>query len=155
VSTGVMGGAAMVDCPFLDAEFVELGLSLPWSVTHDQKLHDDAIAMAYPDFAGIPYSDGFRGQPLPRLRKERLINGLDSLRVSAMARPGRAAVGAIRDVLARSPLRRGPADIYRLHNDFVQGMDAAEARRLLELCDQLSGVALKGEGVVSDVFPGA
>lgn len=45
-------------------EFVELGRSLSFSVTGDQKLHDDANARAYPNFADIPYEDGFRSYPL-------------------------------------------------------------------------------------------
>ena len=55
-------------------------LSLPWSVTCDQKLHDDAIARAYPTCADIPFASGFRSQPLPRLR----------LSVAASSRPSRA-----------------------------------------------------------------
>lgn len=154
VSTGVLGGAAMVACPFISPEFVELGLSLPFSVTCDQKLHDDAIAQAFPAFADIPYEAGFQSQPLPRLRKERLTNALDSLRVAAMARPGSAAFAAIGQALSTSPLRRGPADIYRQHQEFVDGMDAREAQRLIALCDQLDRTALKGQELVTDVFPG-
>jgi asparagine synthase (glutamine-hydrolysing) len=152
VSTGILRGAAMVSCPFLSPEFVELGLSLPFSVTRDQKLHDDAITQAYPDFADIPYEHAFRSQPLPRLRRGRLSNVLDSLRVAAMARPGLQTLSAIRDVLQVSQLNRHPADIYRLHSQFVDAMDAREARRLIALEDALDRAALKGQDTVSDVF---
>lgn len=152
VSTGILGGAAMVACPFLSSEFVELGLSLPFAVTRDQRLHDDAIARAYPDFADIPYESGFRSQPLPRLRWGRVANVLDSLRVAAMAEPGRA-IPAMRQAVSDQPLRRGPADIYRLHAQFVAAMTADEARRLIALEDRLNRGAAKGQGVVSDVFP--
>ncbi|WP_137110105.1 hypothetical protein [Rhodobacter sp. SY28-1] len=151
VSTGILGGAAMVACPFLSPEFVELGLSLPFSVTRDQRLHDDAIAQAYPDFADIPYESGFRSQPLPRLRWARVANLLDGLRVSAMAQPDRA-IAAMKQAVTSQPLRRAPADIYRLHAAFVASMSASEARRLLALEERLSGAAPKGQGVVSDVF---
>ena len=153
VSTGILGGAAMVACPFLSPEFVELGLSLPFSVTRDQRLHDDAIAQAYPDYADIPYESGFRSQPLPRLRWARVANLVDGLRVSAMAEPGRA-LAAMRQAVTDQPLRRGPADIYRLHAHFTAGMTVAEARRLIALEARLYRAAPKGQGVVSDVIPG-
>ncbi len=153
VSTAVMGGAAMVFCPYLDPDFVDFGLSLPWSVTCDQKLHDDAIFRAYPNFADIPFAAGFRNQPLPRLRAHRLSNALDSLRVAAMA--GQAGPWAgIREALRTTPLRRGPSDILRLHRDMVEGMDAAEARRLMALEAKLRFAATEGRGLVSDVHQG-
>ena len=155
VSTGILGGAAMVACPFLDPDFVRLGLSLPWSVTSDQKLHDDAITRAYPAFSDIPYAEGFRSIPSPRIRLDRLRNGLDSLRVAAMARPGVAAVNAMLMTLSKGPLWRARADIYRVHKDFVDRMDANEARRLIALRDFLDQTATKGKGLVSDVFPGS
>lgn len=152
VSTGILGGAAMVACPFLSPEFVELGLSLPFSVTGDQKLHDDAIARAYPDFADIPYESAFQSQPLPRLRWGRVANLLDALRVAAMAQPDRP-ITAMRQAITRQPLRRGPADIYRLHSEFCSTMSAAQARRLIALEDLLSRGAPRGRKVVSDVLP--
>lgn len=150
VSTGILGNAAMVACPFLSPDFVELGLSLPFSVTRDQRLHDDAIAQAYPDFADIPYEAGFRSRPLPRLRWSRVGNLLDNLCVAAMAEPGRA-LHAMRQAVTDQPLRRGPADIYRLHAQFVAAMSADEARRLIVMEDRLSRAAPTGKGVVSDV----
>ena len=155
VSTAVMGGAAMVACPFLDPDFVDLGLSLPWSVTRDQRLHDDAIFRAYPAFADIPFAAGFRSQPQPRLRMDRARNVLDGLRTAAMARPGAAAFASMWHVLAPSPLRRGPADVYRLHKEFVDGMDAEQARRLIGLQDRLDRAATKGQGIVTDVHHGS
>ncbi len=153
VSTAILGQAARVACPFLSPEFVELGLSLPFSVTGDQKLHDDAIARAYPDFADIPYDGAFKSPRLPRWRLERLTNALDGLRVAALAQPGAAALSAMRDAVARSSLRRGPADIYRLHTAFVAAMDATEAKRLITLEERLHRTAPKGQQVVSDVIP--
>ncbi|WP_323037155.1 hypothetical protein [Pararhodobacter sp.] len=153
VSTAVMGGAAMVFCPYLDPDFVDLGLSLPWSVTCDQMLHDDAIARAYPQIADIPFAVGFTSQPMPRLRASRFANALDTVRIAAMAGQGRRASG-IAAALQATPLRRGPSDIYRLHRDFVSNMDSAEAKRLLALGATLSKSAAKGEKVVSHVHLG-
>lgn len=153
VSTGIHGPAARVACPFLAPEFVDLGLSLPFAVTRDQRLHDDAIARAYPAFADIPYAEGFRNPPMPRLRWSRLANVLDGLRVAAMAAPDRP-LAAMRQVLARQPLHRKPADIYRLHAAFVAAMTPAEARRLIQLEERLLREAPMGEGVATDdLFP--
>lgn len=151
-ATAVLGGAAMVFCPYLDPDFVELGLALPWSLTCDQKLHDDAIVRAFPAFADIPFASGFRSQPLPRLRLSRLTHGLDALRVAAMVGPGGALAG-VRAALAGSPLHRGPADVYRMHGDFVSAMSPAEASRLLALGTRLSRAAPKNERVATHVHP--
>jgi hypothetical protein len=153
VSTAVMGGAAMVACPYLDPEFVDFGLSLPWSVTQDQKLHDDAIHRAFPDFAGVPFAEGFRDQPLPALRFDRVSNVMDSLRVANMVHTS-GLLGSVRKVLASSPLKRGPSDVYRLHKEIVDTMDAAQARRLIGLWDRLDREAPVGKDLVTDVFPG-
>ena len=153
VSTAVMGGAAMVFCPYLDPDFVDLGLSLPWSVTCDQKLHDDAIFRAYPEIADIPFASGFVSQPLKRLRASRFSNALDTLRIAGSVGQG-GALDGVRASLKPTPLRRGPSDIYRIHRDFVRKMDKGEAGRLLALQSRLSDAASKGEKVVSHVYPG-
>lgn len=152
VSTTMMGGAAMVFCPYLDPDFVELGLSLPWSVTKDQKLHDDAISRAFPEVADVPYASELRDQPVPRLRADRVTGLLDLVRVAALTEPDGALAG-VRQALRPSPLARASADIYRLHKGFVDRMDAAEARRLIALGARLDRDAPKGEAVVTDVHP--
>jgi hypothetical protein len=152
VSTAVMGGAAMVFCPYLDPDFVDLGLSLPSSVTCDQKLHDDAIFRAYPQFADIPFVSGFTSQPMARLRASRFTNALDTVRIAGMAVQGSAIVG-IHASLQPTSLKRGPSDIYRLHHEFVSSMNGTEAKRLLALDARLSKSAPKGEKVVSHVYP--
>jgi len=152
VSTGVMGGAAMVFCPYLDPDFVELGLSLPWSVTCDQMLHDDAIFRAYPQAAHIPFASGFTSQPMAKLRASRFTNALDTMTIAAMAGRG-SALDGIRASLRATPLRRGPSDIYRLHRDYVSGMGQTEANRLIALGTRLSQSAPKGDKVVSHVYP--
>lgn len=153
-ATGVMGGAAQVFCPYLDPDFVELGLSLPYAVTRDQKLHDDAIFTAFPRFADIPFAAGFVSHPLPRLRASRVRNLVDTLRIAATTGPGGALAG-LRGALATTPLRRGPADIYRLHGEFVAQMDAAEARRLIGLSETLFTAAPRREETVTHVHRGA
>lgn len=154
VSTGILGEAAMVDCPFLDPEFVKLGLSLPFNVTCDQKLHDDAIARAFPACADIPFVEAFRTTPLPRVRLSRLQNSVDSMRVAAMVHRGGAMSDLVRTALSLGPLHRRQMEAYGLHNNFVGQMDAGRARELIDLRDRLDRSAAKGVGGVTDVFPG-
>lgn len=154
VSTGILGEAAMVDCPYLDPEFVKLGLSLPWSVTCSQKLHDEAIERAFPACADVPYAEELRSTPLPRFRLSRLQNELDGLRIASMARKGVSAFDVLRSALTRGPLHRKQMDLYSFHKNFVEQMDAGEARRLIALRDKLDRAATKGKGVVTDVFSG-
>ncbi len=52
-------------CRNLGTDFVRFCLSLRYSVTRDQILHDDVIARAYPDFADIRFAAGFP-TPAPR-----------------------------------------------------------------------------------------
>ncbi len=153
VSTAVMGGAAMVFCPYLDPEFVDIGLSLPWAVTSDQQLHNDAIRTAYPQYADIPFASGFRNQPMSRLRMSRFANMLDTIRVAASAGSG-GPLASIRGALRPTALGRGAADIYRMHLEFVQSMDANEACRLMALGQRLARAAPTGDKVVTDVHRG-
>lgn len=131
-----------------------LGLSLPFAITRDQKLHDDAIALAYPAFADVPYESAFQNPRLPRLRWARIANALDGLRMAALARPRGSVLDGIRQALAQSDLRRGPSDVYRHHADFVAALDANTAQRLIALEARLARDAPKGPQVISDVFPG-
>ena len=154
VAAGIMGDADVVFCPYLDPEMVELGLSLPWNITQDQMLHDLAISRAYPDFTDIPYAESFRNDTPSRVRLSRFHNTLDAFRVAARVSP-EAPLAAMVDLLRRDKLKRAHADIYRLHAGFIASMDAEQARRLLNLGEELNQAAPKGDEVVSDVFPGS
>jgi hypothetical protein len=85
---------------------------------------------------------------------DRVTNVMDGLRIASMVGPA-GPLESIRKVLASSPLNRGPSDIYRLHKEFVETMDAAQAKRLIELWDRLGQAAPCGKDLVTDVFPGA
>ena len=153
VSTAVLGGAAMVHCPYLDPDFVDLGLSLPWSVTCDRKLHDDAINLAFPEYSGIPYAEGFPGQRSRQRPALLAAKAIDMLRMAVLAGPG-PAPASLRALVRATPLRRGASDFYRLHKTFVEGMDAREARWLMALEQRLAHAAPRGEGLVTDVHYG-
>jgi asparagine synthase (glutamine-hydrolysing) len=49
-------GSVQVLAPYLDDELFHLLYSLPPEMTVDHKLHDDAIARAFPEFADMPYA---------------------------------------------------------------------------------------------------
>jgi asparagine synthase (glutamine-hydrolysing) len=138
VSTAVLGSAEAVFCPYLDPELVEFGLSLPYAVTRDRQLHNEAMAKAYPACRDVPFHEGFPRpgrrpwQPLRTLR-----NAVDGLRLLLAAEPDRPA-RQIADLL-RPPrdLHRAAGDTYRLYAACLQGLDAAKARRLLALSARL------------------
>ena len=154
VSTTIMGGAPMVFCPYLDPEMVELGLSLPYSMTRDCELHDDAMHRAFPEFADIPFAEGFVEEPPGRARLQRLYTLFETCRVAAVATPDSAAATILK-TFRSDGLQRFPSSIYWLHHQFVQNMDAGKAARLLALQDKLATNTRTGMGVVSDEFPAA
>ena len=151
-ATGIMGDATLVFCPYLDPEMVQIGLSLPWEITQDQMLHDDAIRRAYPDFADVPFAESFRSDSPTGMRLSRVTNTVDALRLAARLTP-ESPVSAIISLLRRDRLKRAHADTYRLHASFIESMDAQQAMRLLKLGEELNLSAPKGDKVVSDVFP--
>ena len=134
VSSALFGGAAAVFCPFLDRRFVEFALSLPYAVTRDQKLHDDAIVRGYPDHAAVPFAAGIAPGGAPRggfgSRLRQAASGVNTLAALRPARPLRAFA----DYLGGSAhLHRRPAEILQQYNLVLNGLDAAGARRLLAL----------------------
>lgn len=152
VSTAIMGNARTVLCPYLEPDMVELCMSLPWEVAQDRKLHDTAIQRAYPDYADIPFAEGF-SNPIPTSGwKERIENALDAFHVSAMTLPDQP-VRAIGNLLRKDGLDRPNSDIYRIYTELVDHMDATKAQRLMRLEERLTSAAPKGEQVVSEAFP--
>jgi len=139
-----------VFCPYLDPDFVQFCLSLPYDVTRDQMLHDDVIAQAYPKFADIPYAAGFpapapsRGGALHKLRSLR-----DAVQITAALGPkARAARGAF----LRPPpqLKRGPDMALRLHALCLDELDAARAAKLMALATQSE--AARPKQLISDAI---
>lgn len=137
VPQAILSPANLVFCPYLDPDFVRFCLSLPYSVTRDQMLHDDAIARAYPGFADIPFAAGFRAPPM---RSGTLAHQLRSVadvwRITAALGPQACAQ---RRAFLRPPpqLHRGPDTALRLHALCLEGLDAPRARMLLDLAAAL------------------
>lgn len=153
VSTAIMGNATAVLCPYMEPDMIELGLSLPWESVQDSKVHDDAIQQAYPDFADIPFSEGFSNPSLAASPLNRTANAVDAFRVAAMLHPDQP-VSASLDLLRSSGLQRPHKDIYRLHNALLESIDASVAQRLMLLEENLTAAAPTAARVISDVFPG-
>jgi len=133
----ILGGSDSVYCPYLDSDFVQFCLSLPYSVTRDQMLHDDVIEQAYPKFADIPYAAGF-STPAPQGGglMHKLHSGYAVLQITGAL--GQQAK-AMRRAFLRAPpqLKRGPDTALRLHALSLDGLDAARAQGLLDLAENL------------------
>jgi hypothetical protein len=106
-------------------------------VTKDQQLHNDCIARAYPKFADVPFAESIKP---PQVRRgsirHKLRSTVDVMRITsalgASARPHRR-------VFLGGPvqLRRLQDTALRLHALCLSGLDAARARRLLDLAGRL------------------
>lgn len=151
VPQAILGSARRVFCPYLDAEFADFCLSLPYSVTKDQQLHDDAIARAYPEVAGIPYQEGFPEPLVQRGGWATKLRGMqDVLRILRAVRPDHPAKAVLGFLTPPPHLKRNQNDIYALHAMCMDGLDAAGAQALLELGRTLQG--LRPGRLVSDSF---
>ena len=145
----ILSRSKMTYCPYLDPAFANFCLSLPYAVTKDQQLHNDVIARAYPDFADIPYAEGFEA-PLPRRgslwHRARTVRDIVHVTRSVGAVPG-----GMQALLCRSDkLKRNPDVMYRLHAACMDGLDAARARHLLKLAKKLE--ARRPARLVSDAI---
>ncbi len=152
VPQAILGSARHVFCPYLDPDFVEFCISLPYSVTKDQLLHDDAIARAYPHAADIPYQNDLPDPPVRRgsvgTKLGNVVDLLSILRALAPKRPLRAAA---RFLGPARQLRRAQSDVYAMHALCLEGLDAAKARDLLRMGAKLT--ANRPAELVSDRFP--
>lgn len=54
----LLSGVPRVYAPFVDHELFDFLRTLPSGMLMDHRFHDDAIARAYPHYAGVPYVDG-------------------------------------------------------------------------------------------------
>lgn len=151
VARGIMSPARAVFAPYLDQDFVEFGLSLPFSVTGDQKLHDDAISRAYPDFAAVPFENGFtddRFRASPVHHKLRSIR--DITRIARFLAPD-DPVGDIRILLGRGrTLAPGPNMMYHIHRRMVEGLTPQRANDFAALAGRLA--ANRPRQMVSDSY---
>jgi hypothetical protein len=133
VASAIQASAAAVYCPFLVPEFVDFSLSLPYAVTRDQRLHDDAIARGYPAQAHIPYADGFTDPPLGRSLPMRLRQALTGIGTVLALHPGHPLREIATWVRGMPPLHRVPGNIHQLFTLAIEGIDADAARQLLAL----------------------
>lgn len=150
VPGAILSPAETVFCPYLDPDFAAFCLSLPYSVTRDQLLHDDVIAGAYPRFADIPFASGFPAPTASRGgARHKLRSVADVLRITATMGP--RAMADRRAFLRVPPrLRRGPDTALRLHTLCLDGLDAARARRLISIADRLTDA--RPRRLISDVI---
>jgi hypothetical protein len=151
VSSAVFASADAVFCPYLDQDFVDFGLSLPFSVTRDQQLHNDAIRIAYPDYADLPFADTFAPRPGPGtglgFKMRKTLDGMATVLALAPEHP----VAELKEVLQGHPsIYRQPGQVWQLYRLMLARMDADFAARLLEISDRFEADAPKD--LVCDMF---
>lgn len=149
VPQAILGPSEIVFCPYLDEAFARFCLSLPYSATKDQQLHNDVIARAYPEFADIPFAEGFTPPP-PQGGSlwHKLKSAADVWRVARAL--GNVPGGARALTGEPAQLRRSPDMMYRLHAACMDGLDAARARQLLDLASELQ--AARPTRLISDAI---
>lgn len=136
VPSAILASADAVFCPYLDEDFAEFCVSLPYSVTRDQMLHDDAIARAYPQFAHIPYQEGFTNPAPKRSTMGHKMRSLSAaLQVARILAPDHPVGGFQALMRAPDKLIRGAHDMYQLHDLFLRDLDAGKAANLLKAAD--------------------
>lgn len=152
IPTAIMGGAPTVFSPYLDPEFVEMGLSLSASISQDRSLYPKAIAKAYPSAAHIPFADGFNDDQPGKLRFSRARNALDSLRVAKLLGYGSFLGHGLLWGRKGTHMDRDQAEIMCIQRDFLADLNADKARGLLDLQSRLNEEARKGNEVVNQVY---
>ncbi|UXX83510.1 hypothetical protein [Roseovarius pelagicus] len=136
VPQAILAQSKIVFCPYLDEDFANFCLSLPYAVTKDQQLHNDVIARAYPKYADIPYSDELATPPRRGgTLRHKLRSAVDVWRITGSL--GNVP-GGMRTFFSKSNrLRRNPDTMYRLHAACLDKLDAGRARHLQKLAAKL------------------
>ena len=153
VPQAILKPAKLVYTPYLDTEFADFCMSLPYSVTLDQQLHNDAIARAYPHVSDIPFQEGFREPPAAKGRPlHKLASLRDAWRIAGVLSPRDRTGAMLRWLRPRPRLKRSPGDVYDLHALCLQGLNAERARSILDLAAALEGDAPRA--LVTDRYEG-
>lgn len=134
VSSALFGTAAASFAPFLDQDLVDFGLSLPFSVTRDQQLHNDALRQGYPAYADLGFAEAFPSRPRPRRNLRRsLITAVQGIATLLALRPDHPLGEIARYLEGPEALHRRPGEVYQMHSLILSGLDAALAGDILDL----------------------
>ncbi len=145
VSSSIFGSAQAVFCPFLAPDYVRFGLSLPYAVTRDQQLHNQALAKAYPAYADVPFSEGIApvyGAGSLALKLGMVVKGVALLLRLKPQHPLAEALGYLR---GDAVLKRRPGEVLQLHHLILSGLDATLARELLALGPRYAAYGRRNE----------
>ncbi|MFU1476988.1 hypothetical protein ACM25N_04500 [Roseovarius sp. C7] len=138
VPQAILSPARRVYTPYLDPEFARFCLSLPYRVTKDQMLHDDAIARAYPEMADIPFQDGFTEPPASSCGfAHKFRNVKAAWRVSSALSQRNRVAATLGWVRSHPQLTRAHGAVYDLHALCLDGLDAGRARDIQRLAGRL------------------
>ncbi|MCB1356399.1 MAG: hypothetical protein KDK53_07880 [Maritimibacter sp.] len=151
VANGILSPAEAVFTPYLDTDFVEFCVSLPYAVTRDQMLHDDAISRAYPAYSGVPFQEGFQPDPAAATPlRHKLRSFADTARVARFLSP-RAPARSLTALLGRgSPLHSQANAMYHMHDRLVENLTAERAREVIGHARRLE--AARPQALVSDSY---
>ena len=139
VPQAILSPARQVFTPYLDPEFARFCLSLPYSVTKDQMLHDDAIARGFPEMSDIPYQEGFDQPAAGRCGIGHKWRNLQAAwQVSGALRPERRLRSTLGWVKAHPQLTRVHGAVYDLHQLCLDGLDATRARDIQRLAAEFA-----------------
>lgn len=142
VPQAILSPAKIVFTPYLDPAFADFCMSLPYSVTVDQQLHNDVLRIAYPQVADIPFQEGFAEPPRRRGSPGHKLRSLaDAWAIAGVLAPDARLDAVRRWVRPRARLKRQPGDVYDLHGLCVDGLDADRARAILALAARLEARA--------------
>ncbi len=136
VPQAIIAKSEIVFCPYLDEDFANFCMSLPYTVTKDQQLHNDVIAWAYPEYADIPFAEGFSAPPRQGGSLwHKLHSATDVWRITRAL--GHVPGGVQAFLRKPEQLHRTPDMMYRLHAACLDGLDAGRARHLQQLAARL------------------
>ena len=152
VARGILSPAQAVFAPYLDEDLVEFSLGLPFELKLGAPhFHDEIIHKAYPAYAGVPFEEGFQGDP-PKSSSigHKLQSAIDMAKVAQFLSPG-APLADYRALFGKGrPLSRGPNEMYHLHNRLVETLTPERARGLVAFAERLN--ANRTQQLVSDSY---
>ena len=141
VTRGILGTAGAAFCPYMDEDLADFCMSLPWEVSNfqGQTFHDAVTDRAYPQYAHVPFQEGFTSDPPPRRPMQHKINTLvDMARLSRFLAQDNSPVSEFQALLGRGrPLDPGPNAAMHIHHRLVDSLSPARAKEIIDFARDL------------------
>lgn len=141
VARGVLSSAGAVFSPYIDEDLADFCFSLPWEVSNmrEKTFHDEVTDRAYPEFAHVPFENGFTSDPTPRTPlRHKLKSVVDMARVARFMATDTSPIEEFSILLGLGrPLGQGFNETMHIHDRLVDGLSPTRARDLLAFADAL------------------